>query len=81
MTKGREKRIKVYIICKIIQFLDLFTLKNNKRFSFNRRKKNLSYRAIKRPGYIKFRFEKPEVMNEVAALEIIRDHSIYYKVR
>ena len=28
-----------------------------------------------------FRFWKPEVMNEVAALEIIRDHSVYYKVR
>ncbi|XP_023341303.1 gamma-aminobutyric acid receptor subunit pi isoform X2 [Eurytemora carolleeae] len=27
------------------------------------------------------RFTKPEVLNEVAALEIVSDHSIYYKVR
>ena len=26
-------------------------------------------------------FNKPEVMAEVAALEIVRDHSLYYKVR
>merc|ERR1719458_65012 len=26
-------------------------------------------------------FNKPEVMSEVAALEIVRDHSLYYKVR
>ena len=28
-----------------------------------------------------FRFNKPEILNQVAALEIIRDHSVYYKVR
>ena len=28
-----------------------------------------------------FSFNKPEVMTEVAALEIVRDHSLYYKVR
>ena len=27
------------------------------------------------------RFTKPEILQEVAALEIIRDHSLYYKVR
>ena len=26
-------------------------------------------------------FTKPKMLNEVAALEIIQDHSVYYKVR
>lgn len=28
-----------------------------------------------------FSFTKPKMLNEVAALEIIQDHSVYYKVR
>ena len=31
-------------------------------------------------GYY-FSFTKPKMLNEVAALEIIQDHSVYYKVR
>ena len=32
-------------------------------------------------NYIYFSFTKPKMLNEVAALEIIQDHSVYYKVR
>ena len=28
-----------------------------------------------------FSFTKPTMLNEVAAMEILRDHSVYYKVR
>ena len=28
-----------------------------------------------------FSFTKPTMLNEVAALEILQDHSVYYKVR
>ena len=44
-------------------------------------KSNPSISAIQFVSTIGFRFSKPEVLEEVAALEIIRDHSLYYKVR
>ena len=40
------------------------------------------------PAYLLFHynftnssFTKPKMLNEVAALEIIQDHSVYYKIR